>query len=115
MEAKDSKFGNLIYTILTSLIVLLGKFRSHFCITNKTAALRFDRTTPYADYGHKNTFMGCCDCGLAHFIIPGHSVTPERTKNYNYKYRMGSKAWHEPENNLVGKVIEEGQYSKVIE
>ena len=46
MDAKSSYLGNIIYTLLTSLIIVLGKLRDLTCVTSRTSALRFDRTLP---------------------------------------------------------------------
>lgn len=106
MSAKTSKVGNLIYTLLTSAIILLGMLRDRFCNPKaRTSFFRYDRTLPWCeDYGHDVTFLGCCDCGLAHLFICGHSVTPLRTLDYAYKLRFGVKAWADPRPDLVEEV-----------
>lgn len=106
MSAKSSKLGNVIYTLLTSAIILLGMLRERFCNPkSKTSVFRYDRTLPWCeDYGQNITFLGCCDCGLPHLIICGHSATPVRTLNYAYKLRFGAKAWTAPRPDLTMEV-----------
>ena len=115
MDAKSSSLGNIIYTVLTSLIILLGKVRDLTCVTAKTSALRLDRTIPWChDYGEGLYFMGCCDCGLSHFIISGHSFTPVRTQNYAYKLRFGAMAWTKPDGGDPEFVLKMAERAKVI-
>lgn len=115
MDAKSSYVGNIIYTILTSFIILLGKLRDLTCVTAKTSALRFDRTIPWChDYGEGLYFLGCCDCGLGHFIISGHSFTPVRTRDYAYKLRFGAKAWTKPDPSESEFVFKKAEEAKVI-
>ncbi|GAH69916.1 unnamed protein product [marine sediment metagenome] len=59
--------------------------------------------------------MGCCDCGLTHFIVSDHSVTPIRTSDYKYKLRFGAKAWHKPDPNLIEHAWSKAQEAGVIE
>ena len=58
--------------------------------------------------------MGCCDCGLAHFIISGHSLTPVRTVDYAYKLRFGAMAWTKPDPSDTDFVFNKAKDAKVI-
>jgi len=58
--------------------------------------------------------MGCCDCGLTHFIVSDHSITPIRPLKYSYYLRLGAKAWHEPDPDLVERVEIEARKAGVI-
>ena len=58
--------------------------------------------------------MGCCDCGLTHFIVSDHSLTPVRTLKYAYLLRFGAKAWHEPDSTLIERVDTEARRAGVI-
>ncbi|MBA7681547.1 hypothetical protein ES703_89887 [subsurface metagenome] len=108
--------NNFFYTILTSIIILLSKVRNQFCNNKKpTAFLRVDRIIPWCpDYGKGLYYMGCCDCGLTHFIVADHSITPVRTLNYKYKLRFGAKAWHEPDPDLIDYAWNKAQEAGVI-
>lgn len=86
-----------MYTFLTSLIILLSKIRDKFTVR----ALRFDRPLPWnPDDGKECLWMGCCDCGLEHFFVIGHSGTPVRPVKYKYRFRFGATAWSKPDPNL---------------
>ena len=87
-----------MYTLLTTLIILLSKIRDRFTVR----VLRFDRPLPWnPDDGDKWLWVGCCDCGLEHFFVIGHSGTPVRPMTYKYKYRFGAKGWTKP-NPMLG-------------
>ena len=115
-RAQNRKFENLIYTILTTLIIMLGKFRDRTCKSHTTSCFRSDRTIPWnKDLADNILLMGCCDCGLAHFLIPGHSVTPIRTVSYSYKFRLGANSWHKPDTSLSEYACEKAQKVGIIE
>ena len=91
----------MIYTILTSLIILLGKLRSKF----GSRALRLDRATPW-NQGTEKIKMQCGDCRTKILFVVGHSMTPVRPLEYSYKLRLGSMARTEPDPSLIGKIKE---------
>ena len=97
--------GKQMYKLLTMLIILLGKLRSKF----GNRKVRFDRTMPLPESQNKQgiLYMECCDCGLVHFIVYGHSGTPIRPEHYDYGMRCGNKASSEPE-----KMLKEHVYKK---
>ena len=87
---------NIIYTILTGIIILLAKLREK--TLGEKPRFRWDRTipVPYEDQG-SSLYIKCCDCGLSHFILYSRSATPVRPLKYDYRLRFGSKAWTEPD------------------
>jgi hypothetical protein len=88
----------MLYTILTSLIILIGRVRDRLC---RPMSLRYDRTLPCPpEWGPQVLFFTCCDCGLTHFFVPGHSGTPRRPASYEYELRLGAKAWTDPDPKL---------------
>ena len=107
----------LIYTFLTNTIILLSKLRDK-CLDGPShnGHLRIDRVLPwYEGFGSDKLFMGCCDCGLTHFLVLGHSITPVRPINYQYKMRMGGKAWVEPNTDLADVVLEKAKNCHVVD
>ena len=114
-EAQHSILGNIAYTGLTTMIIVLGKLRDKTCKTRATACLRFDRTIAWnKELSGNHVLMGCCDCGLSHYLVPGHSVTPVRTGRYGYKLRFGANAWAEPDESLIETVNELAKHDGVI-
>jgi len=106
----------MIYTILTTLIIVLSKLRDLVCSPEHGGGhLRFDHCIPWSKNYGDNYYMSCCDCGLTHFIVPYHSMTPVRPRFYHYSYRLGAKAWHEPDFRLAKQVEFEARQSGVIE
>ena len=87
-----------MYKFLTILIILIGKLRAKF----DNRKVRFDRTMPLPDEQSVQDilYMECCDCGLVHFIVYGHSGTPIRPEKYDYGLRCGNIASSEPEERL---------------
>lgn len=105
----------MTYTILTTLIIILGKLRDRIPSPKSGGMhLRYDRCIPYPKDFNGNLYMSCCDCGLVHFFIPDHSGTPVRPRRYAYRFRLGSKAWHEPDSNLINRVEVEARSAGVI-
>lgn len=83
----------ILYTVLTTAIIALSKVRFRCTAGRK---LRWDRTVRWADPEHKDIlFMTCCDCGLGHCFVIGHSGTPIRPPGYGYRGRLGAMA-HAP-------------------
>ena len=95
---------NIIYTIITGMIILLSKLRDRIFqhgTVKDSLHFRWDRTVPvhYEDQG-SSLYMKCCDCGLEHLICYSRSVTPVRPLMYNYRLRFGSVAWGESDREL---------------
>lgn len=95
------------YNILTAFIIALGWLRDRICQAEYVT--RLDRTLPWpaerqrlldGDADQQQLGMICCDCGLTHLIMCGHSVTPVRPRFYRYAGRMGVDAWTEPRPDL---------------
>ena len=107
---------NQIYTLLTSAIILLGKIRDRICSPRHGGAfLRLDRCIPWCDdFGKGRTYIGCCDCGLTHFVVIGHSLTPVRPIRYRYKMRFGANAWTKPNAELATTVWEQAKEAEVV-
>jgi len=105
-----------MYTFLTTLIILLGKLRDRIPSSRSGGkCLRFDRCVPWGGEVYAgNYYLGCCDCGLEHFIVPYHSFTPVRPRRYAYHHRLGAKAWHEPDSSLTHRVYTEAKKAGVI-
>src|SRR4051812_12665128 len=88
----------IIYNVLTAVIILTSKLRDGLF---KSWPLRWDRTLPWPDNQNEKTLLiGCCDCGLAHFIVMGQSITPIRPADYNYRLRFGARAFTSPRPDL---------------
>ena len=88
------------YKILTSIICVLGILREkcEWYGNKKQRVIRFDRTLPWVKGQPKNgIWWSCCDCGLTHFFACGHSGTPARPAEYDYKWRFGRKGHTEPD------------------
>jgi hypothetical protein len=58
--------------------------------------------------------MSCCDCGLEHFFVVGHSGTAVRPKDYGYKWRFGANPWTKPDPYLRQRVIEMAKREGII-
>lgn len=99
-----------MYTILTILIILLGKLRDK-C---GPLTLRCDRPIPWNMQDDGALWMSCCDCGLGHFFVVGHSGTAMRPKKYTYKFRFGANAWTDPDPDLGDVVVREAQKAGII-
>lgn len=99
-----------IYTILTSMIILLSKLRDR----SFRRVLRLDRPIPWCMQGTEHLWMSCCDCGLEHFFVIGHSGTAVRPVNYNYSMRFDAKAWTDPDPELGGVVEEAAKKEGLI-
>jgi len=67
------------YTLLTSLICLLGRIRDRVHLYERMI-VRFDRTLPWPTDGQPpgTLSLSCCDCGLAHVFLLDESGTPIR-------------------------------------
>ena len=91
----------IIYRVLTLCIIVIGRIRARIA---PREVLRFDRTLPWGDpqKGTLNVlranidcpervglYLQCCDCGLRHFMVAGHSGTPVRPAEYDYRLRAG--------------------------
>lgn len=88
----------MIYTILTSAIILISKLRKKL---SPPLYWRFDRTLPWPKgQPASGLWMSCCDCGLAHFFITGESGTPVRPEKYAYRLRFGATGHTEPDLHL---------------
>lgn len=88
----------VLYTILTSIICVLGLIRDRFC---GPMPLRWDRTLTAPDeWNNSVMYMSCCDCGLTHFFVPDKSGTPRRPIAYKYKGRFGADSWTNPDPEL---------------
>lgn len=101
----------MIYTILTSLIILISKIRSR---VGGQYFLRCDRPIPWHQQGKKWIHMSCCDCGLAHFFVVGHSGTAIRPQKYSYNLRFGAKAWTDPDPELGAHVLKKAKEAGVV-
>lgn len=101
---------SVVYTLLTSLIILLSKMRDR-C---GSMALRSDRPVPWNMQGTRHLWMSCCDCGLRHFFVIGHSGTAVRPMKYSYRLRFGAKAWTDPDPELGDVVKKEARKAKII-
>jgi len=100
-----------MYTLLTTLIILLSKIRNRFA----ARALRFDRPLPWnPDDKDKWLWIGCCDCGLEHFFVVGHSATPVRPMTYKYKFRFGAVGWTKPDPMLGDHARRQAEKRKII-
>ena len=93
----------MLYQLLTSLIIMIGRLRDRLC--SHKYALRCDRTLPWTE-NPKAMSMICCDCGLTHFIVAGQTVTPIRPITYDYRGRMGAVGWTEPDEGLGNEVCD---------
>lgn len=95
------------YTLITTAIIMLGWLRGWL---GPRQVLRFDRTLPWCEDFTGKAYRGengwtphqrvlmleCCDCGLTHCTVAGHSGTPVRPKDYRYPLRLGANAWTKP-------------------
>lgn len=98
----------MIYKLLTTAIIILGKLRDRFGGAfpkmpghlYRQFPVRFDRALPWPEDAKLYLGMGCCDCGLTHVIIHGKSVTPKRPMSYDYKMRLGAQAYAKPDPKL---------------
>ena len=88
-----NKLRHIVYSVVTTLIIALSKLRGRLC--RNTYRLRCDRTLPWEEPKDALS-MVCCDCGLTHFIIAGHSITPVRPERYQYQGRLGMNAYINP-------------------
>jgi len=92
-----------IYTLLTTLIILLAKLRKH---SGVKWDFRMERDQPLVkaknldilnykegEQPHNQNRLECCDCGLTHGLyIDGKGflrAVPWRPGNYSYKLRCG--------------------------
>ena len=88
------------YTILTSMIILIGKLRDHI-FHHEMRVFRFDRTLPWPKYQSPDgLYVGCCDCGLEHIFFRGLSGTPVRPEQYSYLGRFGAMGHTGPPSGL---------------
>jgi len=107
----------LTYAFLTNIIIFLSKIRD-MCLDGPESKghLRIDRTLPWChDFGSDILFMGCCDCGLSHFLVLDHSVTPVRPEDYQYNMRISGKAWTKPNPELAEVVLEKAKSCRITE
>jgi len=85
----------LAYTLLTSIIILVGKVRKRLC--RRDEHVRGDRTSPWPPNDADTLLTTCCDCGLTHFFVCGRSGTVSRPLRYAYRLRFGAVAWTDPD------------------
>jgi len=92
-----------LYTLLTSIIILISKIRDKVSSKEKFMHMRFNRTLPWPTLKEEEKdifYISCCDCGLTHFFLLNHSSTPVRPKEYSYNFRFGNNAYTKPDLDL---------------
>lgn len=89
------RLRTLVYTLLTSIIILVGTLRKWLC--RRDEYLRGDRALPWVPNDADTLLMRCCDCGLTHFFVCGRSATVQRPLWYDYRLRFGVVAWTDPD------------------
>lgn len=85
----------MLYKLLTTIIILLAKLRKR-CVHDWVLRKERDEHNLIPNYSFskgRGLIIECCDCGLGHQFYEdekGIHCIPERPRDYDYKWRLGS-------------------------